>query len=80
MGSSGCSPDVGEGGYHVSLTQGKEDSHYLPHHNRIMALMYHLVAAPSVIIVSAMSSGSTNAESYLEQNVIGWLMNCLYIN
>ena len=44
--------------------------HYLPHRSRITVPMYHSVATPSVIIVSTMSSGSTDADSYLEQNVI----------
>ena len=35
-----------------------------------MALVYHSVATPSVTIVSQMSSGRTDADSHLEQNIV----------
>ena len=44
-----------------------------------MVLMYHLVAAPSVTIVSAMSLGRTHADSYLKQNVVIFLATILLL-
>ena len=39
----------------VVNTRKRRLSHYLPHHNQIMAPVYHSVAAPSVTIITAMS-------------------------
>ena len=35
-----------------------------------MALIYQSVATPSITMVSTMSSGSTDADSYFQQNVL----------
>ena len=51
-------------------TRQRRLSHYLPHRSRIMALKYHSVSTPSVTIVSAMSSGTTDADPYFEQIVV----------
>ena len=62
-------------------TRQRRLSHNLPHHSRIMGLMYYSesVATPSVTIVSAMSSGSTDADSYLEQSIVILSTNTLLL-